>query len=72
MELHLASTMIAIWKALQWPTAVLFVIFSYALIYSFGPNAAGEALALDHAGFGVRRDLVARRFGRISYLSAVS
>ena len=39
MDLHLASTMVAIWKALQWPAAALFVVFSYALIYSCGPNA---------------------------------
>jgi membrane protein len=37
-ELRLASTMIVLSKALQWPTALLFVIFSYALIYTFGPN----------------------------------
>jgi membrane protein len=37
-ELQLASAMIVIWKALQWPTAILFVIFSYALIYTFGPD----------------------------------
>jgi membrane protein len=37
-ELQLASAMVFFWKALQWPTAVLFVIFSYALIYTFGPN----------------------------------
>lgn len=38
-ELHLASAMVAMWKALQWPAAALFVVFSYALIYSCGPNA---------------------------------
>jgi len=38
-ELHLASAMVAMWKALQWPAAALFVIFSYTLIYSCGPNA---------------------------------
>jgi membrane protein len=37
-ELHLASALIAFWKALQWPTAMLFVMFSDALIYIFGPN----------------------------------
>ena len=37
-QLHFAAAMVAIWKALQWPAAALFVIFSYALIYSFGPN----------------------------------
>ena len=37
-ELQLAPALILVWKALQWPTAVLFVIFSYALIFTFGPN----------------------------------
>jgi membrane protein len=37
-ELRLAPAMILVWKALQWPTAVFFVIFSYALIFTFGPN----------------------------------
>ena len=36
--LQLTPAMILLWKALQWPTAVLFVISSYALIYTFGPN----------------------------------
>jgi len=39
MELHFASRGVAIWKALQWPVAAIFVIFSYALIYSCGPNS---------------------------------
>jgi membrane protein len=38
-ELQLNSVMIAIWKVLQWPIAWLFVVCSYALIYSYGPNA---------------------------------
>jgi membrane protein len=38
-EIHLASKMVAVWKALQWPAAALFVVFSYTLIYSCGPNA---------------------------------
>jgi len=37
-KLHLASAILAIWKASQWPGAVLFMLFSYALIYSFGPD----------------------------------
>jgi membrane protein len=37
--LNLNSVMIAIWKVLQWPIAWLFVVCSYALIYSYGPNA---------------------------------
>jgi membrane protein len=42
IELNLASGMVAIWKALQWPAAALFVVFSYALIYSCVPNAQGR------------------------------
>jgi len=38
-ELHLALAMVEFWKVLQWPAAALFVVFSYALIYSCGPNA---------------------------------
>jgi len=38
-ELHLATEMVTVGKALQWPAAALFVVFSYALIYSCGPNA---------------------------------
>jgi membrane protein len=37
-QLELTSVVIFLGKALQWPTAFLFVIFSYALIYHFGPN----------------------------------
>jgi membrane protein len=37
-KLHLASAMVVLWKATQWPGAVLFMLFSYALIYSFGPD----------------------------------
>jgi membrane protein len=37
-EFRLPPAMIFVWKALQWPTALLFVIFSYALIFTFGPN----------------------------------
>jgi membrane protein len=37
-ELHLQPIVVAISKALQWPTAIFFVIVSYSLIYSFGPD----------------------------------
>src|ERR1700733_9262925 len=37
-ELHVASAMLLIWKALQWPAAALFMTVSYALIYSCGPS----------------------------------
>src|SRR5665213_212590 len=39
MALHLASTGVAIGKAMQWPAAALFITFSYALVYSCGPNS---------------------------------
>ncbi|HWF13347.1 MAG TPA: YihY/virulence factor BrkB family protein [Candidatus Acidoferrales bacterium] len=38
-ELHPTSVMVSIWKVLQWPIAWLFVVFSYVLINSYGPNA---------------------------------
>ncbi|HTW23448.1 MAG TPA: YihY/virulence factor BrkB family protein [Candidatus Baltobacteraceae bacterium] len=37
-QLGIAPEIIAVWKALQWPAAALFVILSCALIYYFGPN----------------------------------
>jgi membrane protein len=43
-QLQFASVMIFFWKALQWPTAMVFVIFAYALIYNFGPDRRGEEL----------------------------
>jgi membrane protein len=38
-QIHTNAGMVAMWRVLQWPTAWLFVVFSYALIYSYGPNA---------------------------------
>ncbi len=37
-ELQMASATVAISKALQWPTALLFVLFSDGLILRFGPD----------------------------------
>ena len=37
-KFQLTSALILVSKAAQWPAAVLFVIFSYTLIYTFGPN----------------------------------
>jgi membrane protein len=37
-ELSLTPEVVALWKALQWPAAIAFMILSYALIYYFGPN----------------------------------
>lgn len=36
--LSLTPEAVALWKALQWPAAVVFVILSHGLIYYFGPN----------------------------------
>ena len=38
MKLRLQPFVVAIWKALQWPAAVFFVLASYSLIYFFGPD----------------------------------
>jgi len=37
-EIGLTPEVVAVWKALQWPAAVAFMILSKALIYYFGPN----------------------------------
>jgi membrane protein len=60
-ELQLTSAMIAVWKALQWPTAMLFVMFSDALIYTFGPNLKDK---------GWRWITPGSVFGAISWLAA--
>ena len=36
--LRLQPTVIFIWKIIQWPAAILFVVVSYAIIYYCGPN----------------------------------
>jgi membrane protein len=38
VELNLTPQVVSLWKALQWPAAVAFMILSKALIYYFGPN----------------------------------
>ena len=38
MKLHLKPFIVAIWKILQWPAAVFFVLVSYSVIYFFGPD----------------------------------
>jgi membrane protein len=37
-ELSVTPEAVTLWKYLQWPAAVVFVILSYALIYYFGPD----------------------------------
>ncbi len=37
-KLGLQPIVVVLWRILQWPTAVFFVIFSYSLIYYFGPH----------------------------------
>ena len=36
--LRLEPVIVTLWKALQWPAAILFVILSYSMIYYCGPN----------------------------------
>ena len=38
VKLGLTPEIVALWKTLQWPAAIAFVILSYALIYYFGPH----------------------------------
>jgi membrane protein len=38
--LQLEPAIVLVWKAVQWPAAILFVVLSYALIYFFGPNVS--------------------------------
>jgi membrane protein len=38
MKLRLQPFVVAIWKGLQWPAAIFFVLVSYSLIYVFGPD----------------------------------
>jgi membrane protein len=37
-KLHLQPFVVGVWKTLQWPTAIFFVLVSYSLIYFFGPD----------------------------------
>jgi membrane protein len=37
-ELSLTPEVVLLWKALQWPAAIAFMLLSCALIYNFGPN----------------------------------
>jgi membrane protein len=37
-QFYLGSTIALIWKALEWPTALLFVVMSFSSIYYFGPD----------------------------------
>jgi len=38
LHLHLASTFVLIWNIVQWPVAIFFVVFCFALIYFFGAD----------------------------------
>jgi membrane protein len=38
MKLRLQPFVVAVWKILQWPAAIFFVLVSYSLINFFGPN----------------------------------
>jgi membrane protein len=37
-EIGLAPEVVAVWKALQWPAAIVFLVVAYSLIYYCGPN----------------------------------
>lgn len=37
-QIGLTPEAVALWKALQWPAAIVFVVLSYSLIYYCGPN----------------------------------
>jgi hypothetical protein len=37
-QIYLGSTIALLWKALEWPTALLFVVISFSSIYYFGPD----------------------------------
>ena len=37
-ELGLTPEVVVLWKTLQWPAAIVFVLLSCALVYYFGPN----------------------------------
>jgi membrane protein len=39
-KLHLEPVTVSLWKALQWPSAILFAFLSYSLIYYLGPCLA--------------------------------
>jgi membrane protein len=41
-KIYLGSSIIFIWKAFEWPTALLFVIASFSTIYYFGPDLRGQ------------------------------
>jgi membrane protein len=35
---HLGSIVVSLWEVAQWPAAVFFVIFSFSIIYYYGPD----------------------------------
>lgn len=38
MELDFQPTVMLVWKIIQWPAAIVFVLLSYSVIYCFGPD----------------------------------
>ncbi len=38
LELHIQPAIVLIWKTIQWPAAILFVVLSYSVIYYCGPD----------------------------------
>jgi membrane protein len=37
-KLHLGPLVVVIWKVIQWPAALFFVVISFSIIYFFGPS----------------------------------
>jgi membrane protein len=37
-QIHLSSYAVLAWRIVQWPLALLFIVFAFALIYYFGPD----------------------------------
>ncbi len=72
-ELHLRSAVVVVWKELQWPAAILFMVASYSSIYYFGPDLPERTWhwISPGSGFGVLLWLVASGGFRV-YLNYVN
>jgi membrane protein len=38
LRFHMAAITVWVWRAMQWPVALLFMVMSFSLIYYFGPD----------------------------------
>ena len=59
-----------IWKTVQWPAAIVFVVLSYSVIYLLRPRFKGPALVLDYSRLGIWCVSMASGFCRIPLISA--